>query len=74
MANKPDCGTFGKSCCVLTSGVATSTKCGDTWGVGYCVYPGGVPTGDMRDQVCTQCPAVSVVAADPSKYFGCKSM
>jgi hypothetical protein len=72
VANKPDCGTFGKSCCVMTSGVATSTTCGPTWGVGYCVYPGGTVTNDMQDQVCTQCPALSVVAADPSKYFGCK--
>jgi len=74
VANKPDCGAFGKSCCIQTSGVATSTVCGPTWGVGYCVYPGGKATGDMRDQVCTQCPAVSEVAANPSKYFGCKSM
>ena len=73
VANKPGCGVFGKSCCIQTSGVATSSVCGPTWGVGYCSYPGGKPTGDMRDQVCTQCPAVGVVAANPSKYFGCKS-
>ena len=73
VANKPGCGVFGKSCCIQTSGVATSSVCGPTWGVGYCSYPGGKPTGDMRDQVCTQCPAVGVVAANPSKYFGCMS-
>jgi hypothetical protein len=74
IANKPDCGTYGKSCCIQTSGVATTMQCGPGWGAGYCGYPGGSATSDMRDMVCTQCPAVDVVAADPSKYFGCKSM
>lgn len=74
VANKPDAGSFGKSCLIMTSGVGVNTKCGPSWGVGYCVYPGDKPTGDMRDQLCTPCPAVSVVAAEPSKYFGCKSM
>jgi hypothetical protein len=73
ISNKPDCGAYGKSCCMYTSGVASSTQCGPEWGAGYCVYPGGKATGDMRDMVCSQCPAVDVVAADPSKYFGCKS-
>lgn len=79
VANKPDCGKFGKSCCVQTSGVATSTQCGPLqWDApgphGYCAYPKGKPTGDMRDQVCSTCPAKAVVSADPFKYFGCPNM
>lgn len=73
VANKPDCGSFGKPCCIVTSGVATSTQCGPSWGVGYCAYPGGKSTVDVQEQVCTPCPAVSVVAAEPQKYFGCRA-
>jgi hypothetical protein len=73
-ANKPDCGRIGSSCCVTSGSVSTRLRCGaegDEQGPrGYCAFPGGRDTGDMRDMVCTPCPAPSVVAADTGNTYG----
>uniref|UniRef100_A0A383V6H8 Uncharacterized protein n=1 Tax=Tetradesmus obliquus TaxID=3088 RepID=A0A383V6H8_TETOB len=80
VANKPDCGKIGSSCCIWTSGVSTNSLCGSSMGqpgnagYGYCAYPGGKVTKDMRDQQCLSCPDKKVAAAEPMKYFGCPSM
>jgi hypothetical protein len=80
VANKPDCGKIGKSCCISTTGVSTDSLCGSSRGqpgnagYGYCAYPGGKMTKDMRDQICLSCPDKKVAAADPFKYWGCPSM
>ena len=73
LANKPDCGQFGKSCCVFTSGAATGTKCGAQWGEsgpkGYCAGPNGQQMYVWnKDLVCGQCPAN---VSHPQEYFGC---
>ncbi|KAF8062806.1 hypothetical protein HT031_004136 [Scenedesmus sp. PABB004] len=74
-ANRPGCGAIGASCCISTGGVSVDARCGAGWGQpgpkGYCAYPGGKATRDMRDQACRACPAASVVAANPSAYWGC---
>lgn len=74
LANKPDCGQFGKSCCVFTSGAATGTKCGARWGEsgpkGYCSGPNGQQMYvQNKEMVCSQCPANA--SQNPQKYFGC---
>eukprot|EP00775_Hariotina_reticulata_P009346 gene9346-9509_t len=79
VANKPDCGKFGKSCCIVSTGVTTNMICGASWGQpgpkGYCAYPRGTShTDDLREQLCLQCPAPVVAAADPMTYFGCPQM
>jgi hypothetical protein len=76
--NKPGCGEFGKGCCIQTTSVTTNMRCGvNYWEAGpkgYCAYPEGKSTGDLRDMLCSPCPPPATVAADKSnKYFGCPS-
>lgn len=76
VANEPDCGQFGKSCCVYTGGAATSLMCGAQWSDpadkprGYCAPP---PLGvSYKKYVCNQCPSPAVVAkAKPEEFMGC---
>lgn len=81
--NTPDCGQFGKMCCITTSGAATSTRCGAQYGQsgpkGYCANPAGYKgSGEapLKDLICTKCPDSvdpSLEKTNPSMYFACKS-
>lgn len=72
VANAPGAGSLGKPCVIETSSVSTNTVCKPPGGQrGYCAYPNGTPTGDMRDMLCTLCPPASEVAKSPEKYWGC---
>jgi hypothetical protein len=60
--------------------VSTDSLCGSSMGqqgnagYGYCAYPGGKVTSDMRDQKCLSCPDKKLAAAELLKYWGCPSM
>jgi len=72
--NPPDCGQFGKPCCIFTSGAATGMQCGAQYGQsgpkGYCAGPNGEQMYvQNKDMVCRQCPADA--SKNSQKYFGC---
>lgn len=83
LPNAPDCGQFGKSCCVFTGGSSTGLRCGAQYGQsgrkGYCANPPGYPgpnEAPLKDLVCTPCPDQvdpSLEKTNPSLYFSCKT-
>jgi len=80
--NPPDCGQFGKKCCIFTGGSSTGMRCGAQYGQsgpkGYCANPPGYKgtnQAPLKDLVCTQCPDTldpSTEKTNPSLYFACK--
>lgn len=77
-ANAPDCGKFGKPCCVSNSGRTSAFSCetSNTAQKGYCADAAGrtSSTGAKYSELmCTRCPAKLDVTAEQNyhKYWSC---